>query len=120
MIVYKIYEVIVYNFIWLSTYVYPAYTPDQCCGQARPSRGWFPRACPYMRIYSISTVSCRGNCLWLPVFVDYLDQHGPQKGCGLIDKNVNYPLKQSVNNYCLDTGLFVTSLGDYMGNSWRL
>ena len=23
----------------------------------------------------------------------------------LMDKNVNYPLKQSVNNHCLDTGL---------------
>lgn len=25
-----------------------------------------------------------------------------------MDKNGTYPLKQSVNNYCLDTGLFPT------------
>jgi len=73
MIVYRISDVIVYNFGWLSISVYPAYTPDQCCGQARPSRGWFPRACPYVRIYSISNGSCRGNRLWLPAIVDNLD-----------------------------------------------
>ena len=39
-------------------------------------------ACPYVRTYSISTGSCRGNRLWLPVIVNNIDQHSPQKRCG--------------------------------------